>query len=129
MKRTLSPDQKLRLKRLRALARLLDEAMRLPGTQYRVGIDALIGLVPVVGDLVSAGLAVYIMREAARLGVSRLILLRMTANVGVDLLVGAVPVAGDLFDVVWKANKKNLALLEAHLKAEGLLDDETYIDI
>jgi len=129
VKPTLSPEQKERLKRLRTLAGLLDEAMRLPGTQYRVGFDALIGLVPVLGDLVSTGLALYIVREAARLEVPNPTLLRMIANVGVDFLIGSVPVAGDAFDLVWKANKKNLALLEAYLKEEGLLDEEPYIDV
>ena len=129
VKRNLSPAQLEKVKRLRLFAQLLDEALPIPGTNYRIGLDGLIGLIPVVGDLITAALALHIITESASLGVPKTILLKMAFNVGVDLLGGAVPLAGDAFDVLWKANKKNLALLEEHLRAEGLLDDKPFIDV
>lgn len=104
-----------RLKRLRRLTRLLDDAVRIPGTKYRLGLDSLIGLVPGAGDIVGGALSAYIIYEASRLGVSRLTLARMLSNLAVDLLLGSVPVAGDIFDVAWKANRKNMDLLDRHL--------------
>ncbi len=103
-----------RLKRLRRLTRLLDDAVRIPGTKYRLGLDSLIGLVPGAGDIVGGALSAYIIYEASRLGVSRLTLARMLSNMAVDLLLGSVPVAGDIFDVAWKANRKNMDLLDRH---------------
>lgn len=107
--------QEEKLRELRALAKLLDEAVTLPGTNVRVGFDSLLGLVPGVGDVLTGMLSAYIVLQASKLGVPKRILLRMVFNVGVDVLVGTVPVAGDVFDVIWKANKKNLALLEKYL--------------
>jgi Domain of unknown function (DUF4112) len=105
-----------KLKRLRALARVLDNAVQIPGTEYRVGLDALIGLVPGIGDAISAIFSTFIIFQAARLGAPRSMLMRMLANVGIDTLVGEVPIVGDLFDVAWKSNLKNVDLLEAHLQ-------------
>jgi hypothetical protein len=104
-----------RLVRLRRLARLYDAGIRVPGTRFEVGLDPLFGLVPGIGDAVGAGVATYIVFEAARCGVPWSVLLRMLLNVGVDALVGAFPLAGDLFDAAWKANLKNVDLLERHL--------------
>jgi Domain of unknown function (DUF4112) len=106
------------LERLRQLAHLLDDRFRIPGTTYRIGLDGLIGLVPGVGDAVTTLLALYIVLEARRLGVPLTKLGRMGLNVGVDAVLGAVPLLGDLFDVAWKANRRNLALLLDHLDAE-----------
>lgn len=105
------------LERVRSLSRVLDTAIRIPGTNMRFGLDALIGLIPGVGDIVGAGMSGFIILTAARLGASPLVLLRMLANVGVDAIVGAVPLAGDLFDIAWRANTRNAALLERHLAA------------
>lgn len=96
----------------RALARLLDTAVGIPGTKIRFGVDALLGLIPGAGDAVSAALSGYIILAAARIGASRPVLLRMIGNVVVDTLVGAIPVLGDLFDVAFRANIRNVALLE-----------------
>jgi Domain of unknown function (DUF4112) len=104
------------VERLRTLARLLDSAMRVPGTQYRFGIDALIGLVPGIGDAIGAIFSTYIVFQAARLGASRATLVRMLGNVALDTIVGEVPLLGDLFDVGWKANTRNVALLESHVE-------------
>ncbi len=117
-----SPDPSgddARLRRLRGLGQLLDNSIRVPGTRRRFGLDALIGLLPGVGDGIGAVLSSYIIVEAARYGVPRATLLRMAGNVGIEALVGVVPVFGDLFDAGWKANLRNLALLEAHLQSPG----------
>ena len=104
------------VERLRTLARLLDSALRIPGTQYRFGIDAIIGLVPGIGDAIGAIFSMFIVFQAARLGVSRATLMRMLGNVALDTLVGAVPLLGDLFDAGWKSNTRNIGLLESHLE-------------
>lgn len=96
----------------RALARVLDTAIGIPGTKLRVGLDALLGLVPGAGDAVSAALSGYIILAAARAGASRPVLLRMVGNVIVDTVVGSIPVLGDLFDVAFRANSRNVALLD-----------------
>jgi hypothetical protein len=104
-----------RARRIRALAQLLDNAIPIPGTSWRFGFDAIIGVIPVVGDLIGGVLSGYIILEAARAEVPTLTLARMLANVGIDTLVGSVPALGDVFDAAWKANIKNVALLERHL--------------
>ena len=101
---------------LRRLARLLDEAVRVPGTDIRFGLDAVLGLVPGAGDVAGAVLSAFIILQAARLGASRSILTRMVMNVAVDSIVGTVPVLGDLFDVGWKSNMRNAALLERYVE-------------
>jgi hypothetical protein len=104
------------LGRLRGIARLLDTAFQVPGTRFRFGLDALIGLVPGIGDAVGAMFSTYIIFRAARLGTPTSTLARMLVNVGIDTIVGEVPLLGDLFDFGWKSNTKNLALLEEHLQ-------------
>lgn len=106
------------LRRVKAVARLLDDAVRVPGTDYRVGVDPVLGLLPAYGDLVSAGLSLYIVAEAANLGVPLTTIVRMLGNVGLDAAVGTVPVIGTLFDAVWKANQRNVRLLERALDAD-----------
>jgi hypothetical protein len=105
------------LAQLDRVSHLLDAAIRIPGTKIRVGLDPILGLIPGVGDWAGALGSGYILVRAAGLGAARPTLLRMAANIGVDLLVGTVPVLGDLFDVGWRANQRNLALLRAHLEA------------
>lgn len=103
------------LSRSRAVSSLLDEAVRVPGTHYRVGIDPLLGLVPVGGDTVALLLSLYPILEAARLRLPPTVLAPMVLNVAVDFVVGSVPVVGTLFDAVWKANERNVRLMERHL--------------
>jgi hypothetical protein len=112
----LGPDERRRLERLRRVTRLLDNAIPIPGTRYRVGLDPILGLLPGVGDAIGTAMAGYLLVEAARFGVPRSVLVRMLLNIGVDTAVGAVPGVGDLFDFVWKADAKNLALLHEHLE-------------
>jgi hypothetical protein len=113
-----SPQDEARLKRIRLLSRLLDEQFRIPGTTYRVGLDGLLGLIPGVGDAAGALLSTYILYEAIRLGAPSTVLLRMIANIGIDAVGGAIPVVGDIFDMAWKTNKKNAALLHAYLASQ-----------
>jgi hypothetical protein len=102
--------------RLNHLAWLLDNSIRLPGTGFRIGLDALLGLVPVMGDVVGVLLSGYIVHEAARLGVPAGILFRMVMNVAIEGLLGAIPFAGDVFDAAWKANQRNVRLLDAWIE-------------
>ena len=104
---------------LRTLGYLLDEAIPIPGTGRRIGFDALIGLVPGVGDGVSGVMSAYIVVQAARMGVPVPVLARMILNLAVDGVVGTVPFIGDLFDAGWKANTRNLALLRTELERPG----------
>ena len=101
--------------RLDRLAWLLDSSIPIPGTRLSVGLDALVGLVPFVGDLVGVLASSYILVEAARLGASHSVLARMALNIALEGLVGLVPVAGDLFDAGWKANQRNTRLLNEWL--------------
>jgi hypothetical protein len=98
---------------LNRLAWLLDSSIPIPGTRFSIGLDALIGLVPFLGDLIGVALSTYIVGEAARLGASRSVLARMVFNVAVEGLAGLVPLAGDVFDAAWKANQRNVRLLAA----------------
>jgi Domain of unknown function (DUF4112) len=100
-----------RLARLDAVARLLDIAFILPGTNIRYGIDGIIGLIPVVGDLIATALSLWLVREARALGAPWHITARMLGNVAIQGVVGAVPVAGDAFDVLFRANIRNVRML------------------
>jgi len=108
-----------RLRQLRRLARLFDSAFRIPGTNIRFGLDPIIGLVPGIGDLASPVLTIMILWHAAALRVPKVVLARMVLNTTIDALLGVVPVAGDVFDVAWKSNDWNLALLERHAVPGG----------
>jgi hypothetical protein len=110
----LTARQEQRLKALRHIARLLDSAFVVPGTSMRIGLDPLLGLVPGLGDLASPVFTIALLWQSRELGIPRVVLMRMIFNVAIDALVGLLPVAGDLFDVAWKANNRNLALLERH---------------
>jgi hypothetical protein len=103
------------LSRLRRLAWLLDSSIPIPGTRWSIGLEALLGLVPLVGDLAGILLSSTILIEAARLGASRSVLARMAVNVALEGVLGAIPLAGDVFDAAWKANQRNVRLLGAWL--------------
>ena len=114
----LRPDvDRAAVRRMRLVARLLDGAVELP-VVGRVGLDPLVGLLPVAGDAVTAAASLYVVAEAARQGVRPEVLAQMLANVAVDAAAGSVPVAGDLFDAVWRANERNVELAVADLAAE-----------
>jgi hypothetical protein len=96
---------------------ILDEAIRVPGTKLRFGIDPIVGLVPGLGDVLGGVASAYIVLEAARAGAPASVLLRMTMNVGVDTVVGVLPVVGDVFDFAWKSNSRNAQLLARHIES------------
>ena len=107
-----------RLARLDTLANLLDTAFFIPGTNIRFGLDGIIGLVPGIGDAITTVMSLYIVREARELGAPRHLIARMLMNVALDGVVGAVPLFGDVFDVMWRANRRNMALLRSHFAEE-----------
>jgi hypothetical protein len=119
---TPSARRELARQRLVALTRLMDEAVEVPALGTRVGLDALLGLVPVAGDLISAAIGLYIVAQARELGASRWLQARMVGNLLLDVAVGAVPLAGDLADVYFKAHRRNLKLLQKTL-------GEPYLDV
>ncbi|WP_224247886.1 DUF4112 domain-containing protein [Hyalangium gracile] len=112
------PTSPAALEHVRRLAHQLDTSIRLPGG-FRIGWEAVLGLVPGVGDGLGALLSAYIVVQAVRMGASREVLLRMLGNVAIEALIGAVPFLGDVFDAAWKANVRNVRLLEQHLEAPG----------
>lgn len=103
------------LARARTLTNLLDNAVRVPGTSVRVGLDPVLGLVPGLGDVAGAALSGYVVLLASQLGAPTTVIVRMLGNVVIDTVGGTVPLIGDLFDAGWKSNSRNLALLERHL--------------
>lgn len=107
------------LSRARSVATLLDSSIPIPGTGRKIGLDPILGLIPLVGDFAGALLSGYIVLAAAQAGAPTLTLIRMVANVAFDTLVGSVPAIGDLFDAAWKSNTKNVALFESHLAANA----------
>jgi hypothetical protein len=106
--------------RLEALARFMDGAFALPGTNVRLGLDAVIGLVPVAGDVVSGLISSYLIWEARQLGAPRWLIARMMANTLLDSTIGAIPLVGDAFDIMFRGNMKNMALLRRHIEKRGL---------
>lgn len=101
--------------RIEALEHLLEGLVRLPVVGRKVGLDAIVGLVPGIGDIATAIMGLYLIWEARNLGMSRWQMLRMIGNIGIDTVVGAVPVAGDLFDVLFRSNTRNLKIIRKHL--------------
>jgi hypothetical protein len=104
---------------LDALARWMDSAFTVPGTRFRFGLDALMGLLPGVGDVAAAAASLYILSRAQGLGATRATTVRMAFNLLLDLAIGAIPIVGDVFDAYWKANLKNVELLRRHAHASG----------
>ena len=111
---TLPIEHLTRIRRMRGLARLMDTALRLPGTRISLGADSVLGLIPGIGDFAGAAISLFIVNEARRLGVPNDKLAKMLVNVGVDTVAGSVPLFGDVFDVYFKSNRRNLALVLDH---------------
>jgi hypothetical protein len=109
-------DRSAMNRRLERLAWLLDSSIPLPATGFRIGLDGLIGLIPWFGDVFGGAISSYIIAEAARMGVPKPTLIRMAFNILVETLIGAIPLVGDLFDFAWKANQRNVHLLQAHAR-------------
>lgn len=102
-------------RRVEAMEALLEGLIAIPGTRRKVGLDAIVGLVPVVGDAITAAMGAWIIWEARNLGMSKWQLARMSANLGFDTLIGAIPLAGDLFDFLYRSNTRNLKIIKRHL--------------
>jgi hypothetical protein len=105
--------------RFSVVSRVLDDLVAVPGTNLRVGLDPLVGLIPIVGDAISGVVGLWLVGEAARFGVPRVVVVRMLLNTGVDLVLGFVPVLGDLFDIVSRSNRRNLELFRRHALDPG----------
>ncbi|MGH2418357.1 MAG: DUF4112 domain-containing protein [Candidatus Limnocylindria bacterium] len=114
--RATDTDRSRALTEVETLAWLLDNSIPVPGTGRRFGVDALIGFVPVVGDLLSGGIGLFVVWRASRMGLPRVVVARMLANAGIDIAVGAIPVLGDAFDLWFKASTRNLGLMRRHLE-------------
>lgn len=130
----ISPAERKRRarERLITLTRLMDSAVDVPMLRTKVGLDALLGVVPIAGDLVSAAIGVYLITQARELGASRWLQGKMVANLMLDAAVGAVPLAGDVFDIYFRAHRRNLSLLQQHLGEpylDGPVDDTTVFDV
>jgi uncharacterized protein DUF4112 len=106
-------------RRFSVVSRVLDDLVAVPGTNVRVGLDPVVGLIPVVGDAISGVIGFWLIAEAARFGIPRVVVGRMVLNTVVDLVLGAVPILGDLFDVVSRSNRRNLALFRRHALDPG----------
>jgi len=116
--RTATPvrsSQANRLDQIERLTQFLDEAFRIPGTNFRVGWDTIIGLVPGLGDVATAAMSAYMIHQARQAGASKWMITRMLGNLGLDLAIGAIPVLGDAFDMFFKSNRRNARLLKRHL--------------
>jgi len=116
-----APSKRAALDRIDALSKLFDTAFVLPGTNIRFGIEAVMRLVPGIGDAAASALSCYLLYEAHRLEVPSQVFARLVANVALEGVVGAVPLVGDLFDVGFRANRRNVRILKEHFEREGLL--------
>ena len=110
-----------RIIRLKRLSERLDETFTIPGTDYKIGIESIIGAIPIVGDLIGGVISTYIMYSGIKMGASPRVITQMAVNITIYFAVGSIPIVGDLFDFVWKANKKNVKLIEK----VTLLNEET----
>ena len=101
-----------KLLRLKLLSERLDELTKIPGTNQKIGIDAIIGVIPILGDFIGVVFSTYIMYSGIKMGVSSKVVTKMAANIAIEFMIGWIPVIGDIFDVLWKANKRNVELIE-----------------
>jgi hypothetical protein len=111
----LNEEKLLRLKRL---SHNLDEAFTIPGTERKIGIDPIIGLIPGGGDLIGGALSIYIMHAGIRMGMPRSVIIRMFGNIALEFIIGCIPIIGDLFDAMWKSNQRNEKLIEDSIISE-----------
>jgi len=101
-----------KLLRLKLLSERLDNSIKIPGTNQKIGIDAIIGLIPILGDFIGVIFSTYIMYSGIKMGVSSKIVKKMATNLAIEFIIGSIPIIGDIFDALWKANKKNVELIE-----------------
>ena len=112
----LTHSERAAIKRIRAVSHLLDEVIRIPGTNIRFGLDPIAGIVPLIGDSAASVLSLYIVFESYRVGLPPKALVKMLTYIGIDITIGSVPLAGSVFDALWKANTWNANLFESHLE-------------
>jgi len=115
MNKEIEEQNEEKLLRLKLLGNRLDEIITIPGTKYKIGIDPIIGIFPVIGDLLGSIISIYIIYSGSKMGVSSQVIAKMCLNLGIDFTVGLIPVFGDIFDMGWKANKKNIELIEKNI--------------
>lgn len=106
-----NPDRARRIRRMVSLARLMDSCFQIPGTNYSIGIDPLVGLIPLLGDVLTTGVSLFIMYDAIKIGATSNQILRMTANICIDFILGEIMLVGDVVDFAWKANMRNLEVM------------------
>jgi hypothetical protein len=104
-----------RLLRLKLLSNRLDEIITIPRTKYKIGIDPIIGTIPIIGDLLGSIISIYILYSGSKMGLSSRIIAKMSLNIGFDFVLGLIPIIGDIFDMGWKANKRNVKLIENNI--------------
>ena len=104
-----------KLLRLKLLSNRLDEIITIPGTKYKIGIDPIIGTIPIIGDLLGSIISIYILYSGSKMGLSSRIIAKMSLNIGFDFVLGLIPIIGDIFDMGWKANKRNVKLIENNI--------------
>lgn len=122
------PAHHATLTRLEWLSHLFDDAIEIPVVGYRVGWDAAVGLIPVVGDALTATVSAYYIWEAHRLGARKRVLAKMLGNTAIDFAAGAVPLVGDLVDVAWRSNRRNMHVLLRELQSQGLVQDDISVE-
>lgn len=101
-----------KLLRLKLLSERLDDSIKIPGTNQKIGIDAIVGIIPILGDFIGIIFSTYIMYSGIKMGVSSKIVKKMATNIAIDFIIGSIPIIGDVFDALWKANKRNVELIE-----------------
>ena len=101
-----------KLLRLKLLSKRLDDSIKIPGTNQKIGIDAIVGIIPILGDFIGVIFSTYIMYSGIKMGVSSKIVKKMAANIAIEFVIGSIPIIGDIFDALWKANKRNVELIE-----------------
>ena len=104
-----------KLLRLKLLSNRLDEIITIPRTKYKIGIDPIIGTIPIIGDLLGSIISIYILYSGSKIGLSSRIIAKMSLNIGFDFVLGLIPIIGDIFDMGWKANKRNVKLIENNI--------------
>lgn len=115
---TVVGGERAALHRMDLVSTVLDDAIRIPGTDFRVGLDPIVGALPVAGDSVTSLISLYVVLEAVNLGASTSLVARMLGNVLIDAVIGSIPVLGTVFDAAWKANRRNVRLVERHVDVE-----------
>ena len=115
MNKEIEEQNEERLLRLKLLSNRLDEIITMPGTKYKIGSDPIIGTVPVVGDLLGSVISIYILYSGSKMGLSTRVISKMCLNIGIDFIFGLIPIVGDIFDMGWKANKRNVKLIENNI--------------